>query len=229
MQSLKIGHLSTRGAIVKRASISLQNVTKLLSPGGKRVVTGWASTVRPDRVGDIVVPSGGTWSLPLPLLVQHDHNNPVGWVRTVELRNNGLWVSVEFAEGIESADRAWNLVSAELIDAFSIGFRATKTPEILADGGRRFTHWELLECSVVVVPCNADARISRNRTATATAPIKLISATQVLQTRHPGSVKLLTDAKPHAGVPLVSPRKAGDGAVKLRIKGDGSIPLGRPK
>lgn len=231
MQTQRSGHLSTRRAIIKRASISLTDVTKFMSPGGKRIVRGWASTVRPDRVGDIVVPAGGKWTLPVPLLWQHSHKDPVGFVRSIEVRNNGLWIEAEFVEGFERADEVWRMVDAELIDAFSIGFRAIDPPEILATGGRRYGSWELLEVSCVCIPANADARISRARRPSDAAKLLATHRDGIPLMRAParkdGAVKLITDAKPHAGVPLVSPRNAGDGAVKLRVKGDGSISLGR--
>lgn len=146
--------------IQKRLDLSLSGVTKLVS-AGKRRVRGLASTDSVDRVGDVVDPRGGRWSLPLPLLWNHKHDHPVGWVRSIEVRGNGLWIEAEFASGVGKADEVWAMVEAGLVTSYSIGFRAAKS-EPLRTGGSRFTDWELLEVSAVVVPANPDARIQRS-------------------------------------------------------------------
>jgi len=200
------GELAAKRAVTKRACIPLTNV-KFVGTG-KRKISGIASSIHPDRVGDVVVPSGGVWKLPLPMLWQHSHRDPVGWVRSIEVRRDSLWIEAEFAEGFERADEVWRMVEAGLVDSFSIGFRSIKST-VLPDGGLRFDKWELLEVSCVVVPANADAKINRvNRPGA----IKLL--------RNEGSVRLLSQECPTAGVPLVRRQKPIklkrlDGAIKL--------------
>lgn len=176
--------ISARGVslVQKRMDLALTGVTKFVA-SGKRRISGLASTDTLDRQGDIVDPRGGTWSLPVPLLFGHDHSVPVGWVRSVEVRGNGLWIEAEFAEGVGRADEIWSMVDKGLISTYSIGFIPTEPGEILRGGGRKFTGWELLEISVVVVPANRDARIERstaavlphNHHARRTGPVKLIT------------------------------------------------------
>lgn len=150
----------TKKLITKRLELALSSVQKFVT-SGKRRVRGFASTDALDRQGDVVVPSGGKWALPLPLLREHRHDSPIGWVRDVEVRGAGLWVEVEFAEGVGQADEVWSLVEAGLVDSYSIGFIGTKA-EKLSNGGNRFTQWELLEVCVVSVPANPNAKIQRS-------------------------------------------------------------------
>lgn len=148
-------------AATKRAEAQLAGIQKFIS-NGKRTVRGLASSISVDRMGDIVEPRGGSWRLPIPLLWQHSQKDPIGWVRSIEVRKDGLWIEAEIAEGFSRADETWQMVQAGLLDSFSIGFRALKS-EPLPGGGLRFTSWELLEVSVVSVPANPDAKISGSK------------------------------------------------------------------
>lgn len=206
------GLLAERRAVAKRADIQLTNVTKFVS-SGKRIIRGLASTISVDRQNDVVVPTAGSWKLPVPLLWQHSHKDPVGWVRSIEVRSDGLWIEAEFAEGIGRADEIWQMVNARLIDNFSIGFRALKS-EPLPGGGLRFTKWELLEISVVVVPANPDAKISRGSVrltqADPTLPkecVRLVSVPPL----PPGSVRLTSGSPPlpQGAVRISQLRKGG--------------------
>jgi len=44
----------------------------------KRIIIGTASTPTPDRIGDVLVPKGAEFKLPIPLLMFHDARNPIG-------------------------------------------------------------------------------------------------------------------------------------------------------
>ena len=44
----------------------------------QRIIEGIASTPTADRVGDVVVSTGAKFSLPMPLLWQHDSKSPIG-------------------------------------------------------------------------------------------------------------------------------------------------------
>jgi len=157
--SIKLISAQGVSLVRKRLDLNLSGITKFVA-SGKRRVRGLASTDTLDRQGDVVDPRGGQWSLPVPMLWNHRHDSPVGWVRSIEVRGNGLWIEAEFAEGVGQADEIWAMVEAGLVSAYSIGFRPIKS-EPLAGGGFRFAAWELLEVSAVVVPANPDARIQR--------------------------------------------------------------------
>lgn len=155
--------------VTKRVELALTSVTKFVA-SGKRRVRGFASTDSLDRQSDIVEPGGGTWRLPLPLLLQHVHADPVGLVESIERRGSGLWIEASLVEGIGKADEAWRMIEAGLLAGFSIGFIGKKS-EPLKSGGLRFLQWELIEISVCTIPANPDAKIQRNLPG-----IKLIQA-----------------------------------------------------
>lgn len=159
MGAIRLISATGKPMVHKRMDLTLTGVTKFAA-SGKRRIRGMASTNTSDRQGDIVVPNGGTWALPVALLWNHQHSIPVGWVHDIQVRGSGLWVECEFAEGIGDADRIWAMVDQGLVTSFSIGFRPLKS-EPIRGGGQRFLSWELLEISVVAIPANPDAKIQR--------------------------------------------------------------------
>lgn len=132
---------------------------KALEREDGRWIEGWATTGREDRVGDIVVPEGATFALPLPLLFAHKHDEPIGSVVRAEVTKAGIRIRAKLTEGVARAEEVWKLLQDGALTAVSIGFQALKH-SALPTGGLRFDQWEWHELSVVSVPCNPDARIS---------------------------------------------------------------------
>lgn len=166
---------------------------------GSRRFTGIASTPTPDRMGDVVEPKGAQFKLPIPLLWQHDHADPIGWVRSARVTAAGIEVEGEIAnvESGQLRDRlnnAWQMMRAGLVRGLSIGFRALKDGvEVLKDNsGLRFKSYELLELSAVTIPANAEATITAIKSAAQAAPPPGV----------PGA-----PSKPAAGGFFVSPAK----------------------
>lgn len=130
----------------------------------ERVIEGIASTPTPDRVGDIVDPLGAEFQLPMPLLWQHRHDQPVGHVEFAKPTKNGIpfkariFKSDEPGEVQSLLDKAWQNVKLKLVRAVSIGF-TINAYEILKEGGWRINEWEWLELSLVTIPANADCTI----------------------------------------------------------------------
>jgi HK97 family phage prohead protease len=125
-----------------------------------RVIKGIASTPTTDRAGDIVEPKGARFTLPIPLLSQHDHSAPIGMVRSARVTDAGIEIEAEIPKGsgLGYVEKAWGQIKAGLVRGLSIGFRATKA-EPLKGGGYRFKEWQWLELSAVTIPCNAEANI----------------------------------------------------------------------
>jgi hypothetical protein len=74
----------------------------------KRTITGVASTPDVDRMGDIVDPKGAQFSLPLPLLWQHDAASPIGTVDQAKVTAKGIEIVAQIAQGVSAEiDRAW--------------------------------------------------------------------------------------------------------------------------
>lgn len=127
-----------------------------------RVIDGIATTNTTDRMDDIVEPEGAQYKLPLPLLWQHDHTQPIGWVEQAKATKNGIRIKARLvAEGVlAEVDRAWTMIKSGLVRGLSIGFKPLASEEIDPDSwGRRFTAWEWLELSAVTIPANQDATI----------------------------------------------------------------------
>ena len=130
-----------------------------------RTIEGWASTPDEDRMGDIVVPTGAKYELPMPFLLDHDHERAVGEVDSVEITDKGIKFKAHIKTITEPGavkdlcDSAWSLVKNGLRRAVSIGFRPLEM-EALPTGGLKFSSWEWYELSAVSIPAQANARIT---------------------------------------------------------------------
>lgn len=131
----------------------------------ERVIEGMATTPSPDRMGDIVNPMGAKFTLPLPLLWQHNHEEPIGHVIEASPMPDGIWFKARLAKTAEPGrlkellDFAWQSIKMKLVAAVSIGFRPVEYA-FLDTGGIRFEEWEWYELSAVTVPAQADATIA---------------------------------------------------------------------
>lgn len=156
--------MEKRQPTMQRAYATLE--AKAVEEDGRRIIRGTASTVSTDRMGDIVVPEGAKFALPLPLLWQHDHKAPVGNVTKANVSPGGITIEAELASVNEPGtlkdrlDEAWQSIKAGLVRGLSIGFRPITSQEIEGTWGQKFTEWEWLELSAVTIPANADAGIA---------------------------------------------------------------------
>jgi HK97 family phage prohead protease len=129
-----------------------------------RIITGMATTPAPDRMGDIVEPTGAKFNLPMPFLWQHDVTNPIGKVTAAKVTKAGIEIIAEIAKGVsDEIDRAWSLIKAGLVTGLSIGFRIVDAEPIDKKdpfGGMRILAYNLLELSAVTLPANAEATIA---------------------------------------------------------------------
>jgi HK97 family phage prohead protease len=132
----------------------------------ERSLTGVASTISTDRVGDIVEPMGAAYTLPIPFLWQHDAEQPVGHVVAAAPNASGIPVKIQLAQtdevGIlrDRLDEAWQSIKLGLVRGLSIGFRPVESSYIEATGGYRFSKWDWLELSAVTIPANSEASIA---------------------------------------------------------------------
>ncbi|MGB1215879.1 MAG: phage major capsid protein [Pikeienuella sp.] len=124
-------------------------------------ITGIASTPSPDRMDDVVVPEGAVFKLPIPLLWQHNHGDPIGEVTQATVTDKGIEVVAKIAIGVtDEIDRYFKLIKSGLVRGLSIGFRGLDVEEIKGSYGVEFKKWEWLELSAVTIPANADASIA---------------------------------------------------------------------
>ncbi len=133
-----------------------------------RIIEGVASTPTADRMGDIVDPMGAKFSLPMPLLWQHQASKPIGEVYFAKATKAGIPFKARIAKTDEPGtlkdrlDEAWQSIKLGLVRAVSIGFKSLKY-SIMDDGGYEFSEWEWLELSAVTIPANAEATITSIR------------------------------------------------------------------
>lgn len=135
----------------------------------ERSVTAYVSTFEWDRMQERF--AKGAWDLgsyqknPV-VLMQHDHQQfPVGKAASIVEDENGLLAKTIFHEETEEAKTAFRLFEIGFLNAFSVGFIPKSfSAETLPDGkgkGLVFTQAELYEYSVVSVPANPGAVVSR--------------------------------------------------------------------
>jgi HK97 family phage prohead protease len=111
---------------------------------------------------DIVDPKGAKYSLPLPLLSQHEHHLPIGFIKRAQITDKGIEVEGEIAKDtdLDYIETTWKQIKAGLVRGLSIGFRALDYDFIKESGGIHFKEWEWLELSAVTIPANADCTLS---------------------------------------------------------------------
>jgi HK97 family phage major capsid protein/HK97 family phage prohead protease len=125
----------------------------------QRILEGIATTPTPDRVGDIIEPTGAVFSLPMPLLWQHAQGQPIGHVLEARVASTGIHIRAQIAKGVtDTIEDAWRLIKGGLVRGFSIGLKPI-TASVRKGGGLHVTTWEWLETSCVTLPANTDASI----------------------------------------------------------------------
>lgn len=125
-----------------------------------RVITGMATTPTADRLHDVVEPEGAQFKLPMPLLWQHDSDNPIGHVTHARVSKVGIEIVAKIAKGVTAEiDRYWSLIKAGLVPGLSIGFTPIEHEFLPGMKGVRFKKWNWLELSAVTIPANSEATI----------------------------------------------------------------------
>lgn len=130
-----------------------------------RTFSGVATSPSVDRVGDIIDPLGVKFAAKLPLLWQHRHDQPIGFVKFDKPTKSGITFTAEMPLVEEDGtlksriDEAWQSIKLGLVRAVSIGFRAIEY-SFMDKGGIHFKEVEVYELSAVTIPANADAVIS---------------------------------------------------------------------
>jgi len=134
------------------------------------------STASTDRDGDVVVPEGclkriktyqanpivlfDHGAFPLPIGLSED---PVTKTCTVNVQPDRITGRVFFHCKTLESSQVCSLVAAKVLRGASIGYKGIKGKPInpqKKNGGTLFEEWELVEWSVVPVPCNQDALLT---------------------------------------------------------------------
>ena len=123
-----------------------------------------ASTPSVDRAGDVMIPQGiilDGFKKNNPVLLNHCPDKLLGNA-DVEVKNNRVEALIRFApKGVSAlADEICGLSKAGVISACSVGFTPIDV-EPRKGGGYTIKSWELLEISMVSVPCNQDLVVTQ--------------------------------------------------------------------
>ena len=130
---------------------------------GELKIAGYASTNAMDRSADRILATAWTkgglknfQNNPI-LLFNHNYDKPIGKVVELYTDNTGLKI-----KGIisKSAGDVYNLVKEGVLSTFSVGFLIKDADYDKAVDGLIVKDAELLEVSVVSIPCNQDATFS---------------------------------------------------------------------
>lgn len=125
-------------------------------------IAGYASTSAQDRSNDKILPSAWTKGLrnyeknPI-LLFNHNYNEPIGKVTGMNIDSIGLKITGEISSAV---GKVYELINDGVLTTFSVGFLIKDAEYDKAVDGLVIKDAELLEVSVVSVPCNQDATFS---------------------------------------------------------------------
>lgn len=133
----------------------------------RRELIGIASTPGTDRMGDVVEPKGAEFALPIPLLWQHRHDQPIGQVVSAKASADGIEVRAKLVAPTSDMppqmsarlQEAWQSIKSGLVRGLSIGFSPIEY-SFMDSGGIHFTKWNWHELSAVTIPANAEASIT---------------------------------------------------------------------
>jgi HK97 family phage major capsid protein/HK97 family phage prohead protease len=142
----------------------------------QRTIEGIASTPEPDRRGDVLDPKGAQFTLPMPLLWQHDPDLPIGQVVAARVTDAGIAITAKLARVDEPGrlkdrlDEAWQSIKAQLVRGLSVGLKPiTASPIKKSDpfGPLHIARWHWAETSAVTLPMNVTATITAIKSAAA--------------------------------------------------------------
>jgi hypothetical protein len=129
-------------------------------------IKGIASTPTLDRQGDIVVPQGARFALPLPLLWQHKHDKPVGHVTDAKATSGNIQFDARIPVVREPGalkdriDEAIQSLRLKLVAFTSIGFTPVAEAIKRIASGYQYDLWNWHELSLVTIPAQPEAVIS---------------------------------------------------------------------
>ena len=140
--------------------------TKAVKKGSKSLkIAGYANTITKDRAGDVV--TAEAWEKGVEnyrrnpvLLYQHKHDSPIGRVDKITVDKKGIFVEAAVSEAAERNQGIQTLIRDGALKSFSVGFRVKDGKYNREDDSMMITDVELMEISVVSVPCNQDSLFS---------------------------------------------------------------------
>ena len=139
---------------------------KSFSKGSKSLkIAGYANTITKDRAGDVV--TAEAWAKGVEnyrknpvMLYQHKHDCPIGRIEKIVVDKKGIYVEGAVSDAAEKNHGIHTLIKDGALKSFSVGFRVKDGKYNRNDDSMTITDVELLEISIVSVPCNQDSLFS---------------------------------------------------------------------
>lgn len=139
---------------------------KALNKNSKSLrIEGYANTTSKDRSGDVV--TAEAWAKGVEnfrknpvMLYQHKHDCPIGRFDKITVDKKGIYVEGTVSDAAEKNHGIQTLIRDGALKSFSVGFRVKNGKYNSADDTMLITDVELLEISVVSVPCNQESLFS---------------------------------------------------------------------
>lgn len=135
---------------------------------GKMIIKGFANTSDKDRIGDVVLPTAFEKSLaeymenPV-ILFQHNWDNLIGKCIKAEIikegETQGLYIECEISSA-KDVEEVKTKISEGSLKTFSIGYNEIDAEYDEESGVNVVKELELLEISVVTIPCNPKAKFT---------------------------------------------------------------------
>lgn len=152
---------------------------KALSKGSKSLkIAGYANTTSKDRAGDVV--TAEAWAKGVEnfrqnpvMLYQHKHDCPIGRFNQITVDKKGIFVEGTVSEAAEKNHGIHTLIKDGALKSFSVGFRVKDGKYNSADDTMLITEVELLEISIVSVPCNQESLFSLRKSFDTTDDYRL--------------------------------------------------------
>lgn len=155
--------LSAKGKSMNKIFKLDSSIKAVKEDEGELKITGYASTNAMDRSCDRILPTAWTkgglknFKTNPILLFNHNYDKPIGKVVEMGTDNKGLQIKGVISK---SAGDVYNLVKEGVLSTFSVGFLIKDAEYDKQVDGLVVKDAELLEVSVVSVPCNQDATFS---------------------------------------------------------------------
>ncbi len=131
-------------------------------------IDGYANCTTVDRSGDVIPMTA--WNKALEnylknpiILAYHDHDEPIGRMTEHRVDDKGLWIKARISA---AAEDVFNLIKDGVLTAFSVGFIVKDATYDSITDLFIIKELELLEVSVVSVPCNQDSTFSLSKAFT---------------------------------------------------------------
>ncbi len=128
-------------------------------------IEGYANTTTVDRTGDVIPMTAWTKAmenyLKNPIILAHHRESvPIGRMVDHRIDEKGLWIKARISA---AAEDTFNLVKDGVLTAFSVGFIIKDAVYDAVTDLFIIKELELLEISVVSVPCNQDSTFSLSK------------------------------------------------------------------